>query len=243
MACGTYTSSKVPDGAILRSHDQGRTFQRTKVPFKFGGNEDGRGNGERMAVDPNDGKILFLGTRKNGLWTSRDGAETWFQVESFPDVSEKLADPKKWWEAGSGIVFTVFDPASGSRGVASSSIYAGVSLMGRPNLFHSADGGKTWQPVPGAPTQYRPTHGVTGFRWHVLSFVRHQPRSLAHEGWWRLETGYPHRSLDGDHAREARRWQDLRIRRRGGGRQGSEETHRQHVRPHPQQAAGGRYLP
>jgi len=50
--------SRTPDGAILRSSDRGKTFQYTNVPIKFGGNENGRGNGERMAVDPNDGNIL-----------------------------------------------------------------------------------------------------------------------------------------------------------------------------------------
>jgi hypothetical protein len=54
LACGTYTNSHTPNGAILRSNDRGNTFQRTNVPFKMGGNEDGRGNGERMAVDPNN---------------------------------------------------------------------------------------------------------------------------------------------------------------------------------------------
>ena len=45
LACGTYTDPKTPDGAILRSSDRGRTFQRTNVPFKLGANENGRGNG------------------------------------------------------------------------------------------------------------------------------------------------------------------------------------------------------
>ena len=58
------------------------------------------------------------------------------------------------------IVVTLVDPRSGSKGKASSTIYVAVSLMGRDNLFRSADSGKTWQPVPGQPTQYRPTHMV-----------------------------------------------------------------------------------
>ena len=61
LACGTYTAPEVPDGAVLRSADQGKTWARTNVPIKFGGNEAGRGNGERMAVDPSDGRVLFLG--------------------------------------------------------------------------------------------------------------------------------------------------------------------------------------
>src|SRR5664279_4245999 len=149
LACGTYTNPRTPDGAILRSADRGKTFQRTNVPFKFGGNENGRGNGERMAVDPNDGNILYLGTRQAGLWKSTDGAVTWRKVESFPDVSEappaaapttppaNQAQPGRGAgnrpSRGSGVVFTVFDPASGSKGKASSTIYVGVSLMGRDN--------------------------------------------------------------------------------------------------------------
>src|SRR5258708_3004249 len=39
IALGTYTNSfTTQNGAILRSTDQGRTFQRTDLPFKNGGN-------------------------------------------------------------------------------------------------------------------------------------------------------------------------------------------------------------
>jgi hypothetical protein len=169
MACGTYTNPRTPDGAILRSDDRGKTFQRTNVPFKMGGNEDGRGNGERMSVDPNNGNILYLGTRDAGLWKSADRAVTWIRVESFPDVIENPPasmhdqDSIARWRRmnrGSGIIFTIFDPSSGSAGNASTIIYAGVSLMNRENLFRSTDAGKTWQAVPGQPIQFRPTHAI-----------------------------------------------------------------------------------
>jgi len=180
LACCTYTNARTPDGAILRSADRGKTFQRTNVPIKFGGNEDGRGNGERMSVDPNDGNVLYLGTRLSGLWRSTDRAVTWSKVESFPDVTEAppAAPPAQPGQPGrgapgqgggfagarpsrgAGIVVTLFDPRSGSKGKASSTVYVAVSLMGRDNLFRSADGGKTWQPVAGQPTAYRPTHMV-----------------------------------------------------------------------------------
>jgi photosystem II stability/assembly factor-like uncharacterized protein len=178
LACGTYTNARTPDGAILRSADRGKTFQRTNVPIKFGGNENGRGNGERLSVDPNDGKILYLGTRLSGLWKSTDGAVTWNKVDSFPDVTEAppAAPPAQAAPAGqpaqgrgfggprpsrgAGIVVTLIDPRGGSKGHASSTVYIAVSLMGRDNLYRSADGGQTWQPVPGQPTAYRPTHMV-----------------------------------------------------------------------------------
>ena len=169
LACGTYTNPRTPDGAILRSDDQGKTFQRTDVPFKMGGNEDGRGNGERMAVDPNDGRIIYLGTRNAGLWNSRDHGETWNRVESFPDLTQyppaSMQDPdsiRRWQRLnqGAGIVVVLFDPRSGSARKGSSTIYAAVSLMDRDNLFRSTDAGLTWQPVPGQPASYRPTHAI-----------------------------------------------------------------------------------
>lgn len=85
LALGTYTAPDAPAGAVLRSADGGRSFRRTDLPVKFGGNENGRGNGERMAVDPNDGRVIYLGTRHAGLWRSRDRGATWSRVESFPE--------------------------------------------------------------------------------------------------------------------------------------------------------------
>jgi len=169
LSCGTYTNPRVPNGAILRSDDRGKTFKRTDVPFKMGGNEDGRGNGERMAVDPNDGNILYVGTRQVGLWKSTDRAVTWNKVESFPDITEnppsnmRDQDSIMRWSRmnrGSGVIFSIFDLKSGSKGKGSSTIYVGVSLMNHENLFRSTDAGKTWTAVPGQPKQYRPTHAV-----------------------------------------------------------------------------------
>ncbi|HVC46942.1 MAG TPA: hypothetical protein VND90_06820 [Terracidiphilus sp.] len=180
LACGTYTNPRAPDGAILRSDDRGRTFERTDVPFKFGANEDGRGNGERLMVDPRDGRILFLGTRHDGLWRSQDRGKTWSRVEGFPDVTEPVPPmpppipgetPGQRWRRmpirGDGVVFVKFQPAAKSSTLSSGhahrptqTLYAGASLMHRPNLFVSHDGGATWKPIPGEPQQYRPTRAA-----------------------------------------------------------------------------------
>src|SRR4029077_7692456 len=116
--------------------------------------EAGRGNGERMAVDPNDGRILFLGTPKSGLCTTAAGAVTWNQVSSFPsDVLQLPPEEAKLpaWRGGgrSSIVFVVFGPRSGnaamsrsgSAGKPSQTIFAGVAVMGRPGLYRSDDAG------------------------------------------------------------------------------------------------------
>ncbi|MEU9034873.1 RICIN domain-containing protein [Streptomyces sp. NPDC048352] len=145
LAAGTYTNNWAGNGAILRSTDRGRTFQRTELPFKLGGNEDGRGAGERLAVNPSDNGTLLLGTRKNGLWRSTDHGATWSQVSTFP--------VKDGAGSGAGISFVTYGPA-GSR-----TVYVGVADKST-SLYRSTDGGSTWQAVPGQPTGQLPQHGV-----------------------------------------------------------------------------------
>ncbi|WP_282794969.1 carbohydrate-binding protein [Streptomyces sp. CC224B] len=145
LGAGTYTNDWAGNGAILRSTDRGRTFKRTELPFKLGGNEDGRGAGERLVVDPSDHSNLLLGSRKNGLWRSTDYGATWRQVESFP--------VKDGAGSGAGISFVTYGPKG------SGTVYVGVADRSR-SLYRSTDGGATWQPVAGQPTGQLPQHGV-----------------------------------------------------------------------------------
>ncbi len=150
LALGTYTSPWSGNGAIVRTADGGRTWKRADVPFKMGGNEDGRSAGERLTVDPNKNSILFMGSRNDGLWKSADSGATWNKVDTFPVTGRTN---------GIGVVFVVFDRASGKAGQATPVIYAAVSQDG-PGLYRSEDGGATWQAVPGQPTGLLPHHGV-----------------------------------------------------------------------------------
>lgn len=167
LSCGTYTRST--NGAILCSNDGGRTFRRTDMPFAMGGNENGRGNGERMMVDPADSRLLYLGTRLDGLWRSTDRGNSWQRVTSFPDIKEVAPAPSDESQArnpwanrpqGCGIIFVHFDERTAVPGKGCATLYVGVSLMNRENLFVSHDHGDTWQPVEGQPTAYRPTHAA-----------------------------------------------------------------------------------
>lgn len=160
LAAGTYLNEKVGNGAILRSSERGHTFQRADLPFKLGGNEMGRGNGERLAVDPNDGRVLFFGSRGAGLWRSQDGGAGWARVKSFPDIATSASAGVQTSWAGLqpvGIVFVVFDPAGGRKGAPTPKLYAGVSTRDT-SLYESGDGGATWAAVPGQPKGLRPNH-------------------------------------------------------------------------------------
>lgn len=206
LACGTYTRQDAPNGAILRSDDRGRSFERSDLPFKLGANEDGRGNGERLAVDPGDGRILYMGTRHDGLWRSQDRGATWARVASFPDITEAVPPtpspvpgetPEQRWARmpvrSDGIVFVKFAPSPKRKSGPSSTqtIYAGVSLMSRPNLFVTNDGGATWRPIPDEPTQYRPTRAAIssdGFL-YVAYGTAPGPSHMTDGALWKLTMG------------------------------------------------------
>ncbi|NEL42894.1 MAG: cellulase, partial [Xanthomonas perforans] len=79
-AAGTYMHARAGNAAVLRSFDRGRSFERAELPFKLGGNQLGRANGERLAVDPHDGRVLLLGSRDAGLWRSDDRGAHWARV-------------------------------------------------------------------------------------------------------------------------------------------------------------------
>ena len=154
IAAGLYTNQWGGPSAIFRSTDKGRTLFKTPMPFKMGGNEDGRGVGERLAVDPNLGSTLYFGSRLNGLWRSADSGVTWQHVDSFPAAAQ-LSGPG----AKTGITFVLFDPSTSAKGVATKTIYAGVA-QSTAGLYRSDDAGQTWQLIPNAPKNLFPTHAA-----------------------------------------------------------------------------------
>lgn len=145
LACGQYLAWWARKGAILRSDDRGATWTRTELSICLGGNQDGRGAGERLQVDPNDGNILFLGSSQDGLWRSTDSGASWTRVNAFTESS---------------LSFLVFDPATGSAGSATRTLYAGVNTATGYALWRSTDAGVSWAALPGQPTGLRAYRGV-----------------------------------------------------------------------------------
>jgi xyloglucan-specific exo-beta-1,4-glucanase len=199
LAVGTYTNEWASqNGAILRSSNQGRTFQRFDLPFKVGSNMPGRGMGERLAIDPNNNRILYLGTRSgHGLWRSIDSGETWSQVASFPDTGpyhEPSSGPSDTYDNDPiGVVWETFDPRSSisvGHMKVSQNIYVGVADPAN-SLWHSTDGGQTWSPVVGQPTGVMPHHGKlasTGILY--LSYNNNAgPYDGSAGGVWKYDTG------------------------------------------------------
>jgi xyloglucan-specific exo-beta-1,4-glucanase len=135
--------------AILRSRDFGASFETTLVTSQFtaNGNGMGRQSGERLAVDPADGRVLLAATRDRGLFRSADYGASWQRLSAL-DVT---STPN-----GNGIAFVLFDPATATSGGPTSRIYVGVSRPEGANLYVSKDAGQSFAPVAGAPAGFTP---------------------------------------------------------------------------------------
>lgn len=197
VAVGTYTNPRAGNGALLRSADRGRTWKRTRLPFKLGANEIGRANGERLAVDPNDDRILFLGTRTAGLWRSSDFGATWQPVRSFPavpgtaDNTSRPGLPARFHFPPQpvGLVVVQFDRHSGKRGRPTPVVYVAASTSGL-SLFRTKDGGRTWAPLPGQPTGLRPNRlALAADGMLYISYGREPgPNTMTDGAVWKFDT-------------------------------------------------------
>lgn len=128
---------------LLISDDYGKTFTRTELTdmIKAHGNGMGRGNGERIAVDPKNSDIIYIGGRTGGMIKSTDGGKTFTSL----DMGTKTTTAN-----GNGICSILILPESGDEN-GCTTIYAAISRVKEDNLYKSTDGGATWTPVADAP--------------------------------------------------------------------------------------------
>ncbi len=147
--------------AILRSDDYGQTFDviDTTAQFRAHGNGMGRQTGEKLQVDPNNGNILYVGTRAHGLFKSTDAGSTWHRVDALPVTTTPNEN---------GISFVLLDPASAADG-ATQRMIIGVSRYAAAgvNLYRSDDGGRTFAAIAGAPVAHMPQRAVLASDGHA----------------------------------------------------------------------------
>jgi hypothetical protein len=134
LACGLYLEDWARKGAILRSDDQGKTWQKTELPIRVGGNTEGRGSGERLQVDPWVGDVVLYGSNRDGLWISHDAARTF---TALPGRVKSVS-------------LVAFDPFSGTANRRCSKLYIGSCEDGG-GLYCSEDEGASFDRVAGTP--------------------------------------------------------------------------------------------
>ncbi|MCZ4095450.1 WD40/YVTN/BNR-like repeat-containing protein [Streptomyces sp. H39-C1] len=172
LAVGTYAQSWASPGAVLRSDDRGATWSRTDLTVRLGANEDGRGTGERLLVDPRNSSVLWLGTRHDGLWKSSDRGASWARAEAFPGAPSAT---------GQGVTFLA---------AAGRVLYAGWGDGGSA-LYRTTDG-MTWEAVPGQPTGANVRTPQRAVHSCGILYVTYAdapgPNGMADGSVWRLDT-------------------------------------------------------
>lgn len=143
FAGGTYMSDPA---ALFASDDYGETWTRFDVPFNCGGNQSGRGCGERMCVNPNNNREVWFGTRSDGLWKTENYGESWEQVTSFPVQGNYKQEGNSI-----GIMWVTFDPAS-------TDMYVGVAMTDGNCIYRTSDGGESWTALPTNAMGMYPLH-------------------------------------------------------------------------------------
>ena len=141
IATGQYAgpeSWKLPS-RVYRSIDRGATWLPFVTPgFKMGGNDEGRGTGERMAVDPVAGNNILVGTSNAGIWRSTDHGETWARLGSFPADLTNLT-------------FLSYASTSHTNPGPNRRVYAGVKTLDGRSFWYSDNNGDTWAEVANHP--------------------------------------------------------------------------------------------
>ncbi len=169
LAVGEYQESFGTNGYILTSSNMGASFTAVPLPFHNGSNDNGRFAGERLSVDPANGKHIYFGTRNNGLYQSNDQGATWDPVAAFPVTGSTgtSADP------GAGVIFEQYLTTSGTAAGNTKTVYYGVSDP-TTGLYASNDGGTTFAAVAGQPKGYYLNAGVfdPSSRYLYLSYAR-----------------------------------------------------------------------
>lgn len=150
------------NGGVYKSTDYGDTWTKTIAVLERANTGDERKWANNVAVDPNNGDVVYVGTRENGLLRSLDGCAT-FDFKPHPDIpvdpdtAVKYTNPDKATKDSiSGHVGTrnvVIDPSETvSNPLRSKTIYAGVYTKG---VYRSTDGGQNFSLMQGSPAQPR----------------------------------------------------------------------------------------
>ena len=138
------------NGNVLYSTNAGATWNTTPLSFYVGGNSNGRATGERIAVDPFDSNIVFLGSNDSGLWESTNAGHSFTQISSF--------------STSASINFVYFNPYGGTSGNPTQNIFVGLnSTSGGTNLYSTSNGGTSWTQVTGTgtlPTGWMPNRAA-----------------------------------------------------------------------------------
>jgi hypothetical protein len=121
---------------VFRSVNKGDLWTATNFgnySISMESNGEGRQEGERLAIDPNNENVVYYGSIGRGLWVTENGGNTWSQVS---DIPQGLSNH--------GVNTVVFDKNAGTTNSKTNKIFVTVDGEG---VYKSSDAGQTWAKI------------------------------------------------------------------------------------------------
>lgn len=130
---------------MYRSDNKGVTFTRLPafVTAASNANDGYRDTGYKVAVDPANADVIYVGTRDDGLRRSLDGGATWTTITDIPVGLHARDSNGNVTDAGAGVSI-LFDRKSGLAGGRTGTLYVGSWKNG---IWQSRDGGTSWSQI------------------------------------------------------------------------------------------------
>ena len=118
--------------AVWKSTDLGKSWTHSSEGLAY---EEGKEPVKAVWSLASRNGSLYAGVQPAGLFRSDDGGETWSHMEGL----QKHPTREHWQPGGAGLILhsLIVHPDDADK------IWIGVSAAG---VFHTADGGKTWEP-------------------------------------------------------------------------------------------------
>ena len=111
---------------LYKTIDRGESWTKTSLTLSGFTSVEYRADGQRLAIDPTNSNIVFVGTQKDGLFVTRDGGTSWQKIAGVAPGTSDLGM--------SGIT------------IEGSNVYVGTAGSG---VYKSSDGGHTWSSIGG----------------------------------------------------------------------------------------------
>ena len=125
------------NGKVFRSDNRGASFAVTGLTkITASANDDFRFLGKKMAVDPHNADVVYVGTQAEGLFFTTDGGANWQKHGAIPAPASA---------SGMRIAFAPNGPVASGR---SQRLFVASHGAG---VFESNDAGATFSRTPGSP--------------------------------------------------------------------------------------------
>jgi Big-like domain-containing protein/putative peptidoglycan binding protein len=131
------------NGYVYKTSNQGAAWTKTNFTQATANENDNyRTYGQKMAIDPANPDVVYVGTESSGLWMTSNGGASWTNITAVPSGTST-----------EGLAGIAFDPSSGTTQVGgvteTNTIYVGSQGNG---VYVSTNAGGSWSHLSGSPT-------------------------------------------------------------------------------------------